>query len=316
MKKALKLIILIIVISFGIDKIVYYSMNALSDKVMSGQAIGKLNHYLQKKDSVDLLVFGTSRANHHIDVSELSSSSFNMGMDGTAIAYSSTLIRLLPKSKKQLVIWHIDPNKVFDSIYNPDDILGLNTKYHRDDTIKEEIKKNGQSNPLQSFYYSLDYNGKALGIIKNFIRPSYNHNLYNGYEPLIVNDTQKEIFKNTINLKLETTKNCLKNYNLNPVVKDNLEEVKFFCKKNNKRLIIVTSPTYSPKCKEQYEKLNIIMEQMNITYYDYSSFFVENNSLDYWKDLTHLSKKGAAKFTHALKDTLQNQNILEKLTNN
>jgi len=302
MKKAIKLILLILVISFGIDKIVYYSMNAISDKVMSGQAIGKLNQYLQIKDSVDLLVFGTSRANHHIDVSKLDASSFNMGMDGTAIAYSSTLIKLLPKNKEQTVIWHIDPNKVFDTVYKPDDILGLNSKYHRNKTIKEEIKKNGQSNPIQSFYFSLGYNGKAFGILKNYFYPSYNYKDYNGYEPITVNETQKEIFKNY--LKLKEPRQCYKNYTINPIVKDHLEEVKVFCKENNKRLIIVTSPTYRPECGEQYKQMNNIMKKMNITYYDYSSFFVKNNSFDYWKDLTHLSEEGASIFSLRLREAI------------
>ena len=308
MKKSIQLILMIIAISFGIDKLVYFSLNAVSDKVLSGQAIGKLNHYLQKKDSVDLIVYGTSRANHHIDVSQLSESSFNMGMDGTAIAYSSTLIKLLPREKAQFVIWHIDPKKVFDTEYNPDDILGLNTKYHRDKTIKQEINKANQANPLQTFYWSIDYNGKAFGILKNLFSPSYDHSTYNGYDPINVSETQKEIFKNT--LKIDKTENCPENYIINPLVKNYLEEVKLFCEKNNKTFIVITSPTYRPKCKEQYAKLKHVMKAMNITYYDYSSFFVENNSFDYWKDLTHLSQIGAKQFSKALRDTLYNNNIL------
>lgn len=302
MKKSIKLILIILILSYGLDKVVYFSLNNISDRVLSGQAIGKLNQFLQEKDNLHHIVFGTSRANHHIDVNQFSKAGFNMGMDGSSIAYSSTLIKLLPRKKEQIVIWHIDPKRVFDHSYNADDIKGLVTKFHRNDIIKTEIKNVHQDNPIQSFYWSLDYNGKALGIIKNLIHPSYDFESYNGFDPIKVSETQKTIFEKI--LLRNDSKDCSDRYIISPLVKKYLEEVKRFCDENNKTLIMITSPTYKIDCANQYSALSKIFKEMNIPYYNYSSYFETNNSIDYWKDLTHLSDKGAQIFSRFLKNML------------
>ncbi len=308
MKKALKLVVLILVLSFIVDKVVYYSLNKLSDKVLSGQAIGKLNQYLFQKDDLNVIAYGTSRANHHIDVSLLDTSSFNMGMDGSSLAYSSTLIKLLPKNKKQTVIWHIDPKKVFDSNYDGEDIKGLVSKYHRNDIIQSEINKVKQNNPLQLFYWSIDYNGKAFGILKNLIRPNYDFKTYNGYDPINVSQTQKEIFESTLEKK--DAVECPEDINASFLAKEYIKSVKLFCEQNNKTLVMLTSPTYNPICKEQYLKLEQMLKKLNINYYNYSEFFISNNSLNYWKDKTHLSTKGASLFSEALKTLFTEKGII------
>ena len=48
LKQLLKLIALILVLSYTIDKVAFFSLNAISDNVMSGQAIGKLNQFLKE----------------------------------------------------------------------------------------------------------------------------------------------------------------------------------------------------------------------------------------------------------------------------
>ncbi len=311
MNKSIKLLIIIIVVSFCVDKAVYFILNKSSDKVFSGQSIGKLNHFIQLKDSLDLIAFGSSRANHHIDVKKLSQSSFNIGMDGKFIAYSSTLIKLLPKDKSQTVILHIDPKRVFTSNYEGSDIDALMSKYHRNEIIKKEIDKTNRNNPLQSFYWCIDYNGKVLGLFKNLLKPKYEYNTYYGYDPINVTQSQKEIFKKT--LLIEDTLQCKENFEINPLVKMYLEDITQFCKENNKKLVTVTSPTYKPKCLDQYSKLKDVLNELGIDYYDYSSYFVNNNSLDYWKDKTHLSKKGADVFSLALGDMLKEGGVIKTL---
>ena len=83
----IKLIVLFIAFSYIVDKIVYFTLNKISDKVFTGQSVGKLNHYLQVKDNIDFVVFGSSRANHNVNPIEISNNSFNMGVDGQMIAY-------------------------------------------------------------------------------------------------------------------------------------------------------------------------------------------------------------------------------------
>nr|MBP9193636.1 hypothetical protein [Saprospiraceae bacterium] len=83
----LKVLGLVLVMSYVVDKIIFFAFNQISDKVYTGQIIGKLNHFLKLKDSLDWIVLGSSRANHNVDPSRLAPNSFNMGIDGRQISY-------------------------------------------------------------------------------------------------------------------------------------------------------------------------------------------------------------------------------------
>lgn len=310
MKKALKLIVIILLLTYGIDKIVYIVLNTISDKVMTGQSIGKLNQFLSQKDTLTLISFGTSRSNHHIDVRQLNASSYNMGMDGSAIAYAATLIQTLPEDKAQIVILNIDPNKVFIDDYEPTDIKGLITKYNRNETIKLSIDEAQQNNSLQYVLWSLDYNGKSIGIVKNYISPKYDQTTYYGFDPLVISEEQTEQFKTS--LEIDIPYDCDEQQEINPLVWKYINTINTFCKANNKTLIMLSTPTYKPVCKVQYEKLENALRTNGIFYNDYSSFFEQNNSFSYWKDKTHMSSKGAQLFTQYLKQDLEAHNLITK----
>ncbi|WP_396601119.1 hypothetical protein [Algibacter sp. R77976] len=300
-KYILKTTVLVLVISFFTDKLIFFVLNKVSDKVFTGQAIGKLNQYLQINEELDLVVFGSSRANHSINPIKLAENSFNVGVDGTKLAYSSTLIKLLPKQKKQILLLHLDPENAFSKDYLGNDIRALSSKYNRNKIIKNEIDKLKQDNLLQNYFWSLSYNGKSLGMIKNYLKPNYNYKDYFGYDPIYVNENQKKILKNILKKNSNDT-NCENEFILNDIYDITLDELNVFCKKNNKVLIIFTSPKYVDSCKDDNIKFSEILKKRNLTYFDFTDFFKENNTLDYWRDKTHLSNIGAELFTDKIKD--------------
>ena len=275
---------------------------------MSGQSIGKLNQFMSIKDSLDLIAFGTSRSNHHIDVKKIKRASYNVGMDGSAIAYSATLIQLLPTNKEQVIIFNIDPNKVFVDEYSGSDVKGLITKYNRNPTIQKAISEANQDNIIQHFLWSLDYNGKAIGIVKNYISPKYDHEAYYGFDPLHITEAQTELFKKS--LLVDSNYKCDENKTINPEVWKYINQINDFCKTNNKTLLMLTTPTYEPECKVQYKKLEQALNAIGITYKDYSGFFLNDNDLSYWRDKTHMSSKGAEIFTQFLKEELQKKQVI------
>jgi hypothetical protein len=301
-KNFLKIVLLVLAISYFIDKLVFFSLNKISDKVMTGQAVGKLNHFLSVKDSVDFIVFGNSRANHHIVVDMFSANGYNMGVDGTGIAYSSTLINTLPKDKKQLILVHIDTNNFFDSIYDGEDIRGLKTKYQRNNIITTALNKSRQLSSLQHFYYSMNYNGSAIGIIKNYFKPNYDYTTYDGYDPLIVSESQKSI-KEFV-LSRENLEKCSDNYKVNLTALRYLESIKSFTHDNpNKTFLFVTSPIYNDKCNGDNEKLKSIMQKFGLNYRDFTTLYENRTDNSYWKDRTHMSKEGAEAFSKYLIET-------------
>lgn len=295
----LKASVIIIATAFFVDKVIFVAFNTISDKVFSGQSLGKLNHYLALKDTLDFVVFGSSRANHHVDPKEIPGNGFNMGVDATKIAYSSTLLKLLPEKKPQIILIQIDPENVFSKEYSGRDIQGLKLKYNRNEIIKENIVNLGQKNFLQDFFWSLSYNGKILGILKNYFIPKYDYRNYFGYDPIYVNSVQRNVFENI--LKKERIEKCPQEYKLNKIYASRLMDIKAFCQKEGKKLIFFTAPKLNDPCMEDNVHFNKLMKNKKLTYHDFTDFFKGKDSIIYWKDLSHLSHRGAAIFTDSIK---------------
>jgi len=309
LKYLVKIILFVLVLSFVVDKAVFLVLNKISDKVYSGQSIGKLNQYLKVKDSVDFIVYGSSRANHHIDPSVMSKNSFNIGMDGVKIAYSSILIQLLPEDKTQLVLLHIDPNYAFDQKYDGEDVSGLVSKYNRDRDIKTGIDKLDKNNYLQNFFWSLSYNGKVLGILKNYLSSNDEYSKLLGYEPIVVSSGQSEIFKEILERdeNSDTDKLCETHYTMNEIYTKALSDIKSFCEANGKTLILFTSPKYEYPCLELNAKFKTQIENQGFEYYDFTNFFQHDNKLEYWKDKTHLSYVGAQILSKEIKSLIEEE---------
>ncbi|MBF8149581.1 SGNH/GDSL hydrolase family protein [Winogradskyella sp. F6397] len=299
-KKIIQIIVLTLVISYGLDKLVFFSLNKVSDKVMTGQAIGKLNHFLSLKDSTNLLVFGNSRANRHIDVAMLSKNGFNMGIDGIGVAYNSTLINTLNKDLKQIVLVHIDTKNFFDNDYTGSDVNALKTKFHRNPIITKVLDSTSQLSTLQKFYYSMNYNGTSIGILKNYFRPNYNFKSYNGYDGLVVTSSQEKI-RDIVLAKSISNKECTDNHQINTTALNYLKSIKSFSEKApNKTFIFITSPIYHDTCEIDNKMLNEIMQELNLTYTDFTNLYKDNKDNSYWKDATHMSNKGAEAFSNHL----------------
>jgi hypothetical protein len=297
-----KVIALTFAISITIDRISFYLLNVLSDEVKTGQNIGKLNQYLLVNNDCDFLIFGSSRANHNIDPASISKKGFNMGIDGTKLAYSNTLIQLLPKKKKQTLLLHIDPENAFDIKYKGSDLKKLSSKYNRNNIVKKEMDRIEQNNIFQNIFYCLSYNGSFMAVLKNYFLPKYDYKIYNGFDPIHVTNNQREIFKNS--LKKNNSAKCEKIFKINTLYKDYLIRIKEFCRINNKELILFTSPKYQDDCKYDNNTFAQLMKNKGITYFDMTDYFMNNNKTEFWKDKIHLSDKGAVIFTKKIKEQL------------
>ena len=299
----IKVLAFIIVLSFIVDKVVYYTVTKISNTVYSGQAVGKLNQYLHIKDTTKTIVFGSSRANHHIDIRKLTASSYNIGIDGKFVAYSAILIKLLPKDKHQNILLHLDPNVGFRPTYSREEIKSLMVKFHTIDVIKEELIKAEKDNVFQRFYWCIDYNGSVLGILKNAVFPKYNPVGYYGFDPLTLSQTDIDMFTKVL-ARNDEVSTCRDEVKINAVYLSYLKEIIAFCKANNKNLIAITSPIYEDNCPDDNAILTTILKENNIKYYDYTNFFKGNNEQRFWKDYGHLSDVGAEIFSEALSKDL------------
>lgn len=305
MKKSLYLFLSIAVLFFSTDRIVHLGLSNINKKVFSGQSGGKTNHFLSLKDSVNLLVFGSSRAYHHLDPRVLDSLSFNMGADGTRIAYSAALISSL-KKENQIILVHIDPSAIYNAKYDGEDILGLVNLAHNNSTISNSISEIYPKEILLSkIFKCYAYNGKVLGLLKNYFIPKYDFKNYSGFDPILPSKEQKQIFNRLIK-KTDFSKFKYNSEILipNKLVESSISKIKKTCELNNSKLIFFTSPTLKKNDTSLIFATKKYFNLKGIPYYDYSTFLDISNT-ENWKDFTHLSAKGANLFSQKVKLELQ-----------
>lgn len=295
LKFVIKLILIFTVMSYVLDKMVYFAISNVDKHVFTGQNTGKLNQFLQVKDSLDFITFGSSRANHNVKVDAISENSFNIGVDGQKIAFSATLIKTLPK-KKQTLLVHIDPAFAIDSSYSARDLKSLDVKYHENSVIKNELDRLDQANPIQKFYWSVAFSGKLLGILKNFLRPKYDYRDYKGFDPIEVDEVQNRVFRN-LRANRKDDSCPTQPIRMNRIYDSYLDELMTFSKINRKTLIFYTSPEIDDSCKEDNVFLKKKMKEKDIAYFDFTDLYADKVDYSDWKDFTHLSRKGAEKFT-------------------
>jgi len=295
---------LVLLGAFVCDKLVFLALNRVSDKVKSGQSIGKLNHYLTLKDSVDLLMFGSSKVNHNINPSLIEKSSFNMGLNRRSIACASSLIKLLPRDKKQVVLLQVDKVDIFSSDYEGKDLEALLPKFHRISRLKNEIKKAGVSSWVNKIFWCGDYNGFVLSTIKNRLWPSYDYRSYYGYDPILLSATQKRIFKNEV--ESTPSNGCDEDLilTLNDTYLRYLREVSSFCEANNKVLITFSAPEYKDFCSIDNAEIQNLMVSEGIQFHDFTNSLSSNQNIEYWRDFGHLSHEGATVFSPIFIETI------------
>lgn len=303
--KSLKLFIIVMLSIFILDKIAFFALLQIDKRVFVGEGVGKLNQFLKVKDTTKIIFFGNSRTNHHINPKLFGKSAYNIGINGRKTAYSATLIKTLPKHKKQFVVLQLDPNNVFEKDYEGDDMDALLVKYHQNKLIRKELNQMHRNNYFSSVIWSLDYNGLVLSLISNFLHPKYNYKKYDGYDPIKNNKAQKAIFLKRLKKK-EGKYDCPETYRTSTVENKCLDDIIVFCQKNDKVLIVFTSPVYKDNCKKDNEAMKKLMAAKGMKYYDFTDFYAKNHNLDYWKDEEHLSKIGAEEFSAYLADFLKN----------
>ncbi|PQV47706.1 hypothetical protein CLV33_10625 [Jejuia pallidilutea] len=306
MKKSLNIFIIFSLVFLITDRLVGSGIELIEKKVYTGQSVGKVNQFISVKDSVDLIVFGSSRASHHVDAKVLNDKSYNMGVDGTRIGYCAALISSL-KKKKQIILVHIDPITLFGGDYAGNDVLSLLSLSSRNEDVKNIIKEIYPGEIfLSEAFKCYSYNGKLFGILKNYFKPSYNYLEYDGFDPLYPTNGQKEIFRKIIlNTDLALFKNNSASDYPNAITDKFISIIKKKCEDNNSKLIFFTSPTMKKNSDELSLKTKVYFDSRDIEYFDFSNL-QEVKEYDNWKDFTHLSYQGAQAFTKALSKRIYN----------
>ncbi|MFZ4796177.1 MAG: hypothetical protein ACOYMA_01700 [Bacteroidia bacterium] len=196
--KSFVFIIGLFILDLGIGSLLEYFFNKQSSGLLF-----ETNNVI-KYTKAEVLVFGSSRANHHyvpaVFESKTSMSFYNCGRDGSGLLYSAAIIKAVCNryTPKKIII-DILP---YEFSFNEYDRLGALLPFHKNKIIYPYILKKSQFENIKLFSSIYPYNSLLTNIIvgnldfnkKRYVNSKGYYPLYrklNYLKPLVNNDRQE-----------------------------------------------------------------------------------------------------------------------------
>ena len=284
MKQLTKIIatfIIVIITFFSFD---YLAGILVSKFIIKGNS--KQEYLLNENNEFRLVIFGSSRANHHYDTPYLTDSigvtSFNAGEDGRGLTYQLPLIKsYLEHNNPELIV--LEMFSTMDGSWN--DRLSLLYPYAQ--SHPHIIEAAEKVDPYNRFYLNsnlFQYNGNIVPMIKNYRNPFKPNQSY-GFVPL-----SAEPVLPVIEIKVDSL-----NITEDKLEKEVLKEILQLCKQKNIKVVGVISPVYS---NERYKiTSDSLFLEFGFPFIDNSDFRLPINPGNYFKDNSHLNEYGAREYT-------------------
>lgn len=299
MKKFILSVLLFFVLVFLCDRMFgiacHYILTHPKDPTMSS------DYYVPYATHEDVLVFGSSRANHHyvpgIVEDSLEMSCFNCGKDGTGIVlHYGWLQKIVERYNPKLVIYDISG---FD-LYPSNDgkcIRSLRVCYDHPG-IEEIFHDYDPSECLKMSSMLYRYNTQFITIAGYYLYP-FKIGI-KGYRPL-TGELNPDVEIKAIN-KAQTDKQ------VDSLKLKYLKAFSEICRKNDIRLIFAISPRYGADDSDQYQPLYDLCKTYDIpllNHYTDDRF----NRTSYFKDRGHMNKLGAEEYTKELMKEIKALNL-------
>jgi hypothetical protein len=276
-----------------IDQCFYFVVQSLPTK----QIDRRVEKLIQGNINAEVLVLGSSRAAHNILAEDIESltklKSFNLGFRGSNVSFHKFLLKnyLVKNTKLKKLIYVVDVPFMFDekALKFRNDVLLPFVKYseYRNVLIEnDELSKLAYFSNLARFSYSI--------IIKNPIQSIENYNTILGSNPLPVEKYKGHGENFVVNKKVEISKNIIHQF----------IEIQTICKQSNIELYLVIPPNNEPLDLKFVSKLKQNCLPTTKFYSYKNNYFTKNNN--YFYDVSHLNKNGAALFTKEVASLLKN----------
>lgn len=310
MNKSLRLIVLLLLFVFLIDRIVGFIAEEVYRQTPP-RDIGALYHVINQENTYEQLVLGSSRALHGVIPELLTNRSFNLGWDGTAIDMHLAILKVLESKKKlpKTILLNLDEKMVFDMGVEYVGIEKLSSLYSESDWVREQINKQSKYNSFLYLLKTYQFNGKIGTLLNPTDR--FKNDSNEGFRPLIRKTGDSSRIETRIKRKLAIS--AILGHgspDLNPLFVLNFMQLIDLMNTNNIELIVFSPPLYGPRDREPSKsKLNKLMCEMGITYLDYrGQLRIDQgivSEIKFWKDLSHLNHEGAKVFTKRLNKDIE-----------
>lgn len=248
--------------------------------------------YSMEKTDADILIFGSSRANHHyvpeIFEDSLRLTFYNTGRDGNGIFYQVALLHaVLARYTPKLII--LDYAGSFEKGQNEyDKISSLLPYYRTHPELRKVVEMKGPYEKYKLASEIYPFNSQALTIAMGNMERNRKRNPDNkGYVELHTErQISKEVYHDTIRHEVDSSK------------VNAFREFVRFAKQSGSRFVVVYSPLYQQLAiYPEVETCRDICLQENVPFLDYSRdpFFLSRGDLFY--DPVHLNHEGAQIFS-------------------
>lgn len=257
----------------------------------------------------DILIFGTSRANHHyipeILTARTGLSCYNAGRDGQSLFYDYALFKcVLSRRKPKKVILELRGTSLYFDQVDYDRLSHLYPYYRDYESVREIVDLKGRVGMFVRLSKLYTYNSTILIILKSFIRPRTD---YQGYIPYPGNNTMDpaEISYDSIDdgvyhesdpaMRLDENKIDILNRFIDNALQAKID------------LYIIDSPSFFlQKDSNNISLLKVkeILKENDLPYYDFANDEEFTLHPGLFGDPTHMNDFGARKFTELVADII------------
>lgn len=278
------------ILFFLVDKLFYWKIQSLPNREFDK----RLEWILEGKMNKDILIFGSSRAQHNLysDLIQdsLKQATFNLGYRGCNIDFQVFLLKTVLKHNKK-------PKIIILTVDNDREFVKEKTLQFRYDKLYSLVKYQEITNEL---IFRKETSPFAVGLFSARV----------GYEQFLKSKpiTKYENWTKAGTVLLDFTAANFdkkitqsKKYNTKHELSERLTlfgEFQTICKKENIQLYVLVPPNFVIQNEEFVNRVKGLLVDKN------TKFYFENSQLfkdsQYFSDRSHLNKKGAIEYTHQL----------------
>jgi len=286
------------------DQVVGRGLDALYRRCTTGETGGLINDVLRRQ--VDVLVLGSSRAQHHVVPRilkrKLGLSAYNAGLDGQDLLYAVMLFDVwtAKHGAPKLVLLQVDPWSFRRSATELQRADIFAPFVSRSAEVRAVLALRGRYEPLKLLSYSYRFNGKVLAILKNaLVRPNDAFDGYEGIPGAMTSGADVPASEDAMELATRGQPPWDRKLAL-------FGQLAAYCRQNGTRLILFHSPRYStdaPRLRAWDEELAALLKGYpDVDYIDGETQFARafTGKSELFHDATHLNARGAELFTSLL----------------
>ena len=296
MKRFIGYVFLFFIAVFCIDRLAGICFDYLNSHAKGGDTANQ--YYICKQSDEDILIFGSSRANHHyvpfIIEDSLGMSCYNCGTDGNGI--------LLHYGRYKLITERYTPKLIVYDLVDAFDI-------RRNDNLKylEQLKQYYKDADLIELFddvsatehYKLpsklyQYNTKFIQMIGDNIKPQ--QQVMQGYKPIYGTMNYEPNAMQSVDVEVDSLK--LKY----------IEKLIIDTQQKGIRLVFMISPFYKASSSDSYDSVKKLAKKYDVSFYDFYADEEMSHDKSLFSDPSHLNDRGARFFTEKvaviLKDLL------------